>query len=130
MREAAYTRLSRARRQQLHRTVAEALAEGDHAEPALVGAHFAQSDEPWRAVPHLRAAARAASAVFDNQRATELYEQALTLSRAHIQQVSGSDLAAVLEELGDLVRRAGNVVRSAALFEEALQHVSAGGDAM
>src|SRR6266852_2950212 len=43
LREAAYTRLSRARRQQLERTVAEALAAGDHAEPALVGAHFAQS---------------------------------------------------------------------------------------
>ena len=48
----------------------------------------------------------------------------------HIQQVLGSDLAGALEELGDLVRRAGNVARSAALFEEALQHVSAGGDAM
>src|SRR5712691_6812220 len=130
LREAAYGRLARARRQQLHRTVAEALAEGDHAEPALVGAHFAQSDEPWRAIPHLRAAARAASAVFDNQRATELYEQALALSRANIQQVSSADLAAVPEELGDLVRRAGNAARSAALFEEALGHLTAGGDAV
>jgi tetratricopeptide (TPR) repeat protein len=128
LREAAYARLSRARRQQLHRSVAEALALLSSSEPAVIGAHFEQSDEPWRAVPHLGLAAHVSGDVFDNQHAIELYDRALALSRAHLDKISTSQIAALLEELGDLVRRTGDLSRSAVLFEEALAHLAAAGE--
>src|SRR5262249_15628431 len=77
IREAAHARLSRARRQQLHRAIAHALVETGGGDPALVGGHFALCDEPWRAVAYLAKAANAAAGVFDNPHACALFEQAI-----------------------------------------------------
>ncbi len=127
LREAVYRRLTRARRQQLHRTLAAAIAaepadapaaEGGHAAEAIAY-HFAQSDEPWRATPFLRSAARRAASVYANDQAIRLYEQAIAILRAHPARAEPLHLALLLEELGDLRQRAGEAARSAALFEEA-----------
>jgi DNA-binding SARP family transcriptional activator len=126
LREAVYRRLTRARRQQLHRTLAAAMAAGPADAPAgeggqaaeAIGYHFAQSDEPWRATPFLRRAARRAAAVYANDQAVRLYEQAIAILRAHPARAEPLHLALLLEELGDLRQRAGEAARSAALFEE------------
>lgn len=116
LREAIYSRLTRARRQQLHRTVATVLAkdvpEAAGQDPELVGYHFTQSDEPWRAVPYLQAAGRRAAAVFANEQAASLYEQALAIARTHPSFIQPPQLAALLDELGDVMRRTGDVSRS------------------
>lgn len=132
LREAIYRRLTRARRQQLHRTVASALADGSRAaggsETEALAYHFAESDEPWRAVPHLQAAARRAASVFANEQAARLYEQALTIIRDHGARAGASQHASVLEELGDLKSRAGEIETSVGLYEQALALYSAAGD--
>lgn len=124
LREGIYHRLTRARRQQLHRIAASALEEGSpgapNADPDVVGYHFAQSDEPWRAVPYLQSAGRRAASVFANDQAIGLYEQALTLLREHPQPAESELLASLLEELGDVVRRTGEIGRAVPWYEEAL----------
>ncbi len=103
----------RALHQQLHRALALTLA-GEpecqrEVDTEVVGYHFAQSDEPWRAAPYLQAAARSAAAVFANDQATALYEQALALHRAYPTQSDAQQMAGLLEELGDVwPRRAGS----------------------
>jgi predicted ATPase len=124
LREGALATLARARRQELHRTLATALADDpteagapDAAE--AIGYHFAQSDEPWRAVPYLQDAGRRAAAVYANERAAQLLERAAGILRDHPAYAAPAVLAALLEELGDLTQRAGEAARAAALFEEA-----------
>lgn len=107
LREAVYGRLTRARRQRLHREVAAVLAEIDSEAAEAIGYHFAQSDGPWRAAPFLRAAARRAASVFANEQALALYEQARSLLRDHPSYAQPRLVASVVEELGDLKTRAG-----------------------
>jgi DNA-binding SARP family transcriptional activator len=118
VREAVYAGTSRSRRQRLHRQAARALAGLPGADPAATGHHFAHSDEPWAALPHLREAARRAAAVFANAQALELYQQALDLEE---RQGGSGERAALLEELGDVARRTGDLARSLRCYEEALQ---------
>jgi DNA-binding SARP family transcriptional activator/tetratricopeptide (TPR) repeat protein len=120
LREAVYSRLTAARRQHLHRLVAEApLAGVGQRDDEEVAYHFAASDEPWRAVPYLASSARRAAAVFANEQALSLYHRALEIAReceAHLPPV---DHAALLEEIGDLRRRLGDADAGVALFEQA-----------
>jgi tetratricopeptide (TPR) repeat protein len=80
-------------------------------------------------VIHLHAAARNAAGVFDNRPAMELYGRALAIARAEPAHVRQGDLAILLEELGDLVRRTGDAPRATSLFEEALGYLTASDDA-
>jgi ABC-type transport system substrate-binding protein/class 3 adenylate cyclase len=79
--EVAYDTLVEARRQELHRAVGEALVHLHRDSPAevygLLGRHFAEADEPGRAVEYLLKAADAARAVYANQEGVELYRKAL-----------------------------------------------------
>jgi tetratricopeptide (TPR) repeat protein len=120
VREAVYRELTRARRQQLHRHIGTVMAEtlaGD-VDAEQVGYHLAHSDEAWRAVPHLQAAARKAASVFANHEALERYEEALAIARAG--PIERAQLATLLEELGDLKCRVGDARGSVALLREAL----------
>ncbi|MBI2862205.1 MAG: AAA family ATPase [Chloroflexi bacterium] len=107
--EGVYRGLTRARRQQLHRTIAttltDELTDRGEADAEIIAYHFVQSDEQWRAVPYLQTAARRAASVFANEQALALYQQALAILRTHPAHAQPQQLAALLEELEDLERR-------------------------
>ncbi len=124
LREAAYAALTRARREHIHRLIAEALAAGQGTAPAgadTTGHHFALSDEPWRAVPYFRESGRQAAGVFSNQQALDIFERALLIARSYPADASTAEMALLLEDLGDLRRRMGDAAGSVPLFEEASQ---------
>jgi ABC-type transport system substrate-binding protein/class 3 adenylate cyclase len=79
--EVAYGRLLEARRRELHLRVAEALVELHRDSPrevyGLLAHHFAEADEPERAVEYLLRAGNEARAVYAGEEAVELYRQAL-----------------------------------------------------
>jgi ABC-type transport system substrate-binding protein/class 3 adenylate cyclase len=79
--EAAYGTLVEARRRELHLRVGEALQELHRDSPAevhgLLARHFAEADEPERAVEYLLKAGDAARAVYADEEAIELYRRAL-----------------------------------------------------
>lgn len=79
--EAAYETLVQARRRELHLRVGEALVELHRDSPAevygLLARHFAEADEPKRAVEYLLKAGDAARAVYADEEAIELYRRAL-----------------------------------------------------
>jgi ABC-type transport system substrate-binding protein len=79
--EAAYGTLLEARRRELHLHVGEALMELHRDSPAevygLLARHFAEADEPVRAVEYLLKAGDAARAVYAEEEASELYRRAL-----------------------------------------------------
>ena len=79
--EVAYGTLVEARRRELHLRVGEALVELHRDSPAevygLLAHHFAEADEPERAVEYLLKAGDAARAVYAEDEAIELYRRAL-----------------------------------------------------
>ncbi|HEX9416503.1 MAG TPA: ABC transporter substrate-binding protein [Gaiellaceae bacterium] len=79
--EAAYATLVQARRRELHLRVGEALVELHRDSPAevygLLARHFAEADEPERAVEYLLKAGDAARAAYAEEEAIELYRRAL-----------------------------------------------------
>jgi ABC-type transport system substrate-binding protein/class 3 adenylate cyclase len=79
--EAAYVMLVEARRRELHLRVGEALEELHRNSPGevygLLARHFAEADEPERAVDYLLKAGDAARAVYAEDEAIELYRRAL-----------------------------------------------------
>ena len=130
VREAAYGRLTSARRQQLHRAVADALlASPAGADPAVIAQHLDESDEPWRAVPFLLDAGRRAERVFAHEQARQILERAVALVRSAGGAVPADAGSEAIEELADLERRTGNVPASVPLFEEAAaRHRDAGNE--
>jgi ABC-type transport system substrate-binding protein/class 3 adenylate cyclase len=79
--EVAYGTLLESRRRELHRAVGEAL-EGIHRDSpeevlGLLARHFAEADEPERAIDYLLKAADAARSVDAEEEAIELYRRAL-----------------------------------------------------
>ncbi|MFZ5478157.1 MAG: ATP-binding protein [Myxococcota bacterium] len=78
VREALVGTLTRARRVQLHRRAAAALAGGDAAEVAF---HHLAGDEPAAALPHLVAAGRRAAATTGLREAVGFFEQADAILR-------------------------------------------------
>jgi ABC-type transport system substrate-binding protein len=79
--EVAYGSLREARRRELHLRVGEALESIHRDSPAeaygLLARHFAEADEPERAVEYLMKASDAARAVYANEEAIKLYRRAL-----------------------------------------------------
>jgi ABC-type transport system substrate-binding protein/class 3 adenylate cyclase len=79
--EVAYGTLVEARRRELHLRVGEALVELHRDSPAevygLLARHFAEADEPKRAVEYLLKAGDAARAAFAEDEAIELYRRVL-----------------------------------------------------
>jgi ABC-type transport system substrate-binding protein/class 3 adenylate cyclase len=79
--EAAYGSLVEARRRELHLRVGEALVELHRDSPAgvygLLAHHFAEADEPERAVEYLLKAGDAARAGYADEEAIDLYRRAL-----------------------------------------------------
>ena len=79
--EVAYNSLVEARRRQLHRAVGDALEDIHRDSPAevwgLLAHHFAEADEPTRAVEYLLQAGDGARAVYAQEEAIEFYRQAL-----------------------------------------------------
>ena len=79
--EAAYGSLVEARRRELHLRVGEALVELNRDSPAevygLLAHHFAEADEPERAVEYLLKAGDTARAGYAEEEAIELYRRAL-----------------------------------------------------
>ncbi len=130
VRQAAYESLTTARRQQLHRSQAEALTSGrTAAEPGIVGYHLAQSDEPWLAVPYLVESGRLAESVFAHDQARDAFQRAVRIARDEATMVDPTVGASAIEELGDLERRTGNVEGSVPLFEEAASILQRAGEA-
>jgi DNA-binding SARP family transcriptional activator len=132
LQEAIYRSMTRVRRQQLHRTVA-ALLESDaagHVSPDVetIGYHFSMSDEAWRAVPYLQAAAKRAAVVFANDQAVSFYDTAIGLAESHPNQTEPGQLAALLEERSDVVRRMGDIKDAIPGYQRALQLLDQSGD--
>jgi ABC-type transport system substrate-binding protein len=79
--EVAYGALLEPTRRELHRAVGEALLDLHRDSPAevhgLLGRHFAEAEEPERAVEYLLKAADAARAIYADEEAIELYRRAL-----------------------------------------------------
>ncbi len=85
IREVAYRELSRARRRLVHRKIAEALTRQDASNfnhPARLAHHFANSDQPQRALPYLIQAGEMALAVRSYGDAREFGVQAMRLLRS------------------------------------------------
>ncbi|MEX2431465.1 MAG: AAA family ATPase, partial [Dehalococcoidia bacterium] len=126
-----YQEMGRARRASLHSNVARALEAvygrrlDDHA--AELAHHHALSDEPLRAVPHLRAAAKRAMAVFANEQAVRTYEQAIAIVEGSLQ-AGTAELASLQEEAGDVLQRIGELSRSEPLYAHAMGLLAAAGD--
>lgn len=131
LRDAIARGLTRARRQVLHKRIAQVLearrgAPGSDAE--AIAHHYYLGDEPWRAAPFLIEAGQAAASVFANDRAAEAYERARALLAEHPSALPLPEQAALTEALGDLERRRGNTARSVELFEESNRLFSELGD--
>jgi ABC-type transport system substrate-binding protein len=79
--DVAYGRLVEARRRELHRAVGEALESIHRDSPAdvygVLARHFAEAEEPQRAIDYLLKTADAARAVYAETEAIELYRRAL-----------------------------------------------------
>ncbi len=82
IRQVAYESLSRARRQIIHRRVAEALeAAVPPADAATLAYHYARSDQPLKALPHLTWAGEQALRVRSYHEARQFGQQAIRLLR-------------------------------------------------
>jgi DNA-binding SARP family transcriptional activator len=130
LRETIYGGISRARRQVLHRTVAEVLEQSPGRQAAEVEAlahHYSLSDRPIRAFPFLVESASKSAALFANEKAAGLYRRAIEVGRAS-PEVAPAALADALEALGDLNRRMGEVEASVGLFQEAGALLAAAGE--
>lgn len=133
LREGIYGRLTRVRRQSLHKAVARSL-ESRRPDPLdgwqveEISHHYALSDEPWVAVPYLLEAGRRAAAVFANQQAASFHERVISLVEEHREQLVNVDLTSVIETLGDIERRRGNTERSVELFEQVSSSYADAGD--
>ncbi len=80
IRQVAYESLSRARRQVIHRRVAEALeAAVPPADAATLAYHYARSDQPLKALPHLTWAGEQALRVRSYHEARQFGQQAIRL---------------------------------------------------
>lgn len=121
LREAIYGRLSRARRQVLHRRLGQTLEERRAealacADVEAIARHYDLSDEPWRAVPSLVESGRRAAGVFANEKASGFYERAQTLLVEHPGALDRHGQAVFAGALGDLEQRRGNTERAVELF--------------
>ncbi|MCX6020667.1 MAG: hypothetical protein NTZ05_02850 [Chloroflexi bacterium] len=132
LQQGLYHRMTRVRRQQLHRTVAAHVADDSagqvRPDAETIGYHFSRSDEPWQAVPYLQTAARRAATVFANEQAVSLYDQATALAQSHPEQTEPGRLALVLEERSDVVQRIGDIAGAIPGYQQALALYDAGGD--
>ena len=124
IREGIYNSLTRARRQQLHRRVGAAMEAADFSDvrqqAEIIGYHFSQSDEPWRAVVYLQTSGRYAASVFANEQAVYLFEQAISIAKSYGHKLDPLQVASLLEDLGDVIRRTGDIAKSLPHFVEAL----------
>lgn len=133
IRDAAYQRLSRARRVELHRCVGEAL-EAVHAadlDPHLaeLAFHFsnaAAADGPGRAVAYAARAGARAVTLLAYEEAVRLYELALTALDAG-GQATPEQRCELLLVLGDAQGRRGDDVRAKATFMQAAELARAAG---
>ncbi len=119
--------LDPARRQALHRQMAEVLdresaAEGAPSLPGEIGLHWSLAGVPERAFPHLVLGARQAEAVYANERAVELYRQAVRQARAAppTDPTRALRLGQTAEALGDLLFRLARHQEARQRFAEAL----------
>ncbi|MEP6978089.1 MAG: ABC transporter substrate-binding protein [Thermoleophilia bacterium] len=94
--EVAYGTLVEARRRELHLRVGEALLELHRDSPAevygLLAYHFAEADEPERAVEYLLKAGNAARAVYAEDEAIRLYRRALGFMERTGDEASGREI--------------------------------------
>lgn len=80
IRQVAYHRLSRARREYIHRQIGEALESSlTPPDAATLAHHFARSDQPLRALPYLARAGEQALSVRSYSEARQIGQQALNL---------------------------------------------------
>ena len=119
VRQIQHSAVSLDRRRRLHRHVASTLEATDRHPssdlPATLGHHWARAGEPQKAVPHLVAAAGTAEQMFANERAMELYRQALAALDTISANAPASErtssmvaqTAAVAESLADLLALTG-----------------------
>lgn len=122
VRDAAYAELPFRRRRELHARAGDAIAAplGDHpeTEAEILSLHYFHArryDDAWR---FACVAAQRAATKYANVEAIELLQRAVDSAR-HGADVSGSDLAAVWEELGDVAERGGFFDRALAAYRTA-----------
>jgi tetratricopeptide (TPR) repeat protein len=124
-RMAVYERLSRARRTSLHGRIAAAL-EALHAgrlddQAETLAHHWALSEQPGRAVPHLVRAGDRAAALHANEAAGAAYRRALELLAAPGEPEDRPPLVAELwEKIGDLRALAGETPADTDAYRAAL----------
>ncbi len=76
VREALYRNLTRPRRLNLHRAVAESLEASPEVEPSALASHYQAAELPDRALPYLTTAGRQAAARLGVREAISFFEQA------------------------------------------------------
>jgi adenylate cyclase len=127
-----YEQLSRARRMSLHGDVATAIeklsSERPEDQAQDLAHHYALSEAPLQAVPHLRTAARHAAAVFANEQAVRTYEQGIAILEAAGPASHIGEIASLLEEAADVLQRAGEPGRSGPLYARAMHLLTGDGD--
>jgi tetratricopeptide (TPR) repeat protein len=122
LRRVLYDAIPRRRRRLLHRQAGEALEKlyGQKPDAYLetLASHFAEAEDAEKTLKYAHLAARKATAVFAYDDAERYLLQAITsadeLDRRH-------DRLALMEELGDLLHRAGKREQSARAYEDAFQ---------
>jgi DNA-binding SARP family transcriptional activator len=128
VRRALYDRLTRRKRAQLHLSVGEALEEqaGDHVNEVagVLSVHFFEGSDYEKAWKYAVVAGKRAEAMFANVVAAELYERAIAAA-TNLPELPASELAGVLESLGDVCELFGAYYRSFIALERARELVGA-----
>lgn len=129
LRDAALAGASGARRQMLHRQVADALVDlaGSDLEnrSGEIAGHYDEAGSAGLAIHYYRMAGENARKIYANQRALQYYQQAIALYQAGEAGSSHSEITAELpgclyEELGDVLALVGKFQEARAAYEHAL----------
>lgn len=133
LRQAAFVGVSGARRQLLHRQVAEALASLAHNDPESksgeIASHYEQAGNAGEAVYYYQIAAESARKIFANDLAIQYYQRAVLLAETQLQgspaaAIPSDQLSRLYGQLGELLALVGKYPQALVSFERALAQPS------
>lgn len=112
--------LSIERAQHLHHVLAEVARKSEHGQPAAIGRHYSEANEPALAFGHLVTAARLARDAFAFDRSADFYLSALKISAGQEE-----NRTTLLAEAARVLKQCGRGRESADAWLEAASHSSA-----
>ncbi len=116
LREVVHHKLSSGRRSRYHQRLANILKEREGTEPALLADHYAETKNPYLAVPYALEVARNSEKVFANDVAENYFRLALNCLKNN----KASEKSEIRLELGKVLERIGRWDEAKALYEATL----------